>query len=122
MDLRLIPMLALLYLLSFLDRGNIGNAKIAGMQDDLSLSGHQYSLCAVRLCCLINFSISLTPLDGVLLHLLRFRDPVESPAQALKTFSLASGHHGSMGNGHDAHGAGNQLPRTAHCSHLPWCS
>ena len=46
MDLRLIPMLALLYLLSFLDRGNIGNAKIAGMQKDLNLSGHQYSLCA----------------------------------------------------------------------------
>lgn len=46
MDLRLIPMLALLYLLSFLDRGNIGNAKIAGMQTDLSLSGREYSLCA----------------------------------------------------------------------------
>lgn len=46
MDLRLIPMLALLYLLSFLDRGNIGNAKIAGMEDDLNLSGPQYSLCA----------------------------------------------------------------------------
>ncbi|KAK5561295.1 hypothetical protein LTR46_000100 [Exophiala xenobiotica] len=46
MDLRLIPMLALLYLLSFLDRGNIGNAKIAGMEEDLSLSGPQYSLCA----------------------------------------------------------------------------
>jgi hypothetical protein len=28
MDFRLIPMLALLYLLSFLDRSNIGNAKV----------------------------------------------------------------------------------------------
>ncbi|KAM5474236.1 hypothetical protein MferCBS49748_000655, partial [Microsporum ferrugineum] len=28
MDIRLIPALAILYLLSFLDRGNIGNAKI----------------------------------------------------------------------------------------------
>lgn len=35
MDLRLIPMLAVLYLLAFLDRGNIGNAKIEGMLDDL---------------------------------------------------------------------------------------
>ncbi len=43
MDLRLIPMLALLYLLSFLDRGNIGNAKIAGMQKDLSLSGRKFA-------------------------------------------------------------------------------
>ncbi|KIW83312.1 hypothetical protein Z517_02557 [Fonsecaea pedrosoi CBS 271.37] len=46
MDLRLIPMLAILYLLSFLDRGNIGNAKIEGMETDLSLSGPEYSLCA----------------------------------------------------------------------------
>lgn len=29
MDIRLLPMLALLYLLSFLDRGNIGNAKVS---------------------------------------------------------------------------------------------
>ncbi|KAF2150906.1 MFS general substrate transporter [Myriangium duriaei CBS 260.36] len=46
MDVRLIPMLALLYLLSFLDRGNIGNAKIQGMAKDLKLSGPDYSLCA----------------------------------------------------------------------------
>lgn len=46
MDMRLIPMLAILYLLSFLDRGNIGNAKIQGMQTDLNLSGEQYNLCA----------------------------------------------------------------------------
>jgi hypothetical protein len=46
MDLRLIPMLALLYLLSFLDRSNIGNAKIQGMQTDLNLTGPEYNLCA----------------------------------------------------------------------------
>jgi sugar phosphate permease len=46
MDLRLIPMLASLYLLSFLDRGNIGNAKIQGLQTDLKLTGSQYNLCA----------------------------------------------------------------------------
>jgi MFS family permease len=40
MDLRLIPMLALLYLLSFLDRSNIGNAKIQGMNEDLGLTGN----------------------------------------------------------------------------------
>lgn len=46
MDLHLIPMLAVLYLLSFLDRGNIGNAKIQGMETDLKLTGPQYGLCA----------------------------------------------------------------------------
>jgi hypothetical protein len=43
MDLRLIPMLALLYLLSFLDRGNIGNAKIEGLTEDLNMTGAQYN-------------------------------------------------------------------------------
>lgn len=45
MDLRLIPMLALLYLLSFLDRGNIGNAKIEGLVEDLHMTGPQYNWC-----------------------------------------------------------------------------
>ncbi|KAL1971289.1 hypothetical protein VTN77DRAFT_241 [Rasamsonia byssochlamydoides] len=41
-DKRLVLLLALLYLLSFLDRSNIGNAKIAGLADDLRLSSSQY--------------------------------------------------------------------------------
>ncbi|SPQ22972.1 a6b7797f-7c22-47a5-81fe-af5e241fd7b4 [Thermothielavioides terrestris] len=45
MDMRLIPMLALLYLLSFLDRGNIGNAKIEGLQENLCLTDDQYNWC-----------------------------------------------------------------------------
>lgn len=46
MDRKLIPMLAILYLLSFLDRGNIGNAKIQGLTTDLKMSGTEYNLCA----------------------------------------------------------------------------
>jgi hypothetical protein len=45
MDLHLLPMLALLYLLSFLDRGNIGNAKIEGLSETLNLTGPQYNWC-----------------------------------------------------------------------------
>jgi hypothetical protein len=37
-------MLTLLYVLAFLDRGNIGNAKIAGMSKELNLTGTQYNL------------------------------------------------------------------------------
>lgn len=44
-DLRLLPIFTILYLLSFLDRGNIGNAKIEGLGDDLNLTGNQYNLC-----------------------------------------------------------------------------
>ncbi|KAE8149947.1 major facilitator superfamily domain-containing protein [Aspergillus avenaceus] len=45
MDIRIIPMLAALYLLAFLDRGNIGNAKIEGLLDDLHMTGGQYNWC-----------------------------------------------------------------------------
>ncbi|KAI1608295.1 major facilitator superfamily domain-containing protein [Exophiala viscosa] len=43
-DYRLVPLLALLYLVAFIDRGNIGNAKIAGLYDDLHLHGLQYNV------------------------------------------------------------------------------
>ncbi|KAL8669729.1 MAG: hypothetical protein Q9168_005698 [Polycauliona sp. 1 TL-2023] len=43
-DLFLLPTIWLMYLLSYIDRTNIGNAKIAGMQDDLHLSSNQYSV------------------------------------------------------------------------------
>ncbi|KAB8072469.1 putative MFS transporter [Aspergillus leporis] len=43
-DFRLVPMLAILYLISHLDRANIGNAKIEGLTEDLGLSGIQYNI------------------------------------------------------------------------------
>ncbi|KAG6916591.1 hypothetical protein DXG01_006241 [Tephrocybe rancida] len=43
MDIRLMPVLTMLYLLAYLDRTNIGNARIAGLQTDLKLSNVQYS-------------------------------------------------------------------------------
>ncbi|KAF4468799.1 inner membrane transport yfaV [Fusarium albosuccineum] len=43
-DRRLVPMLAVLYLISHLDRANIGNAKIEGLADDLNLVGNQYNI------------------------------------------------------------------------------
>ncbi|KAK7694902.1 hypothetical protein QCA50_002090 [Cerrena zonata] len=41
-DLRVVPWLAVLYLLNFLDRGNIGNARLYHMQDDLGITDKQY--------------------------------------------------------------------------------
>jgi hypothetical protein len=43
-DFRLIPVMAFLYLLSHIDRGNVGNAKIEGMDKDLGLVGNQYNI------------------------------------------------------------------------------
>ena len=43
MDFRIIPVLSILYLLAFLDRTNIANASIFGLQKDLGLNGTEYS-------------------------------------------------------------------------------
>ncbi|KAJ7242479.1 MFS general substrate transporter [Mycena rebaudengoi] len=43
-DLRLMPILTLMYLVSFLDRGNIGNARLDGLQDQLNLTGNKYNI------------------------------------------------------------------------------
>ncbi|KAG2413099.1 hypothetical protein HFD88_010658 [Aspergillus terreus] len=42
-DVRLVPMLAVLYLICHIDRANIGNAKIEGMIEDLNMTGVQYN-------------------------------------------------------------------------------
>lgn len=43
-DLWLIPWLSLLYLLSFLDRTNIGNARLVDMEDDLGMVKGDYNM------------------------------------------------------------------------------
>ncbi|KAF8328323.1 MFS general substrate transporter [Amanita rubescens] len=43
-DRRLIPILSLMYLMSFLDRGNIGNAKLEGLTTQLHLTGNRYNI------------------------------------------------------------------------------
>lgn len=43
-DWVLLPFLALLYLLSFLDRTNIGNARLAGLEADLRMAGLNYNV------------------------------------------------------------------------------
>ncbi|KAG2226071.1 hypothetical protein INT45_011688, partial [Circinella minor] len=42
-DLRVVPYASFLYLLSYLDRVNIGNAKIAGMMEDISMPEADYN-------------------------------------------------------------------------------
>ncbi|KAH9453467.1 hypothetical protein Pst134EA_024339 [Puccinia striiformis f. sp. tritici] len=44
LDLTVIPIVAMFYFLSFLDRSNLGNARIAGLQSSLGLTDHQYSI------------------------------------------------------------------------------
>ncbi|KAJ5615377.1 hypothetical protein N7537_000491 [Penicillium hordei] len=44
LDIHILPILALLFLMSFLDRTNVGNAKILGLEADLSITDHQYDI------------------------------------------------------------------------------
>ena len=43
-DLHVLPILFLLFLVSFVDRTNIGNAKIMGLTDGLHMTGNQYNI------------------------------------------------------------------------------
>ncbi|KAJ7348859.1 hypothetical protein DFH08DRAFT_959063 [Mycena albidolilacea] len=44
LDIWVLPIVTLFYLLSFLDRTNIGNAKVAGLLKDLKMTPQQYSI------------------------------------------------------------------------------
>ncbi|WAQ87751.1 hypothetical protein PtA15_8A657 [Puccinia triticina] len=44
LDLLLIPTLGLFYFLSFLDRSNLGNVRIIGLQKDLRMTDHDFSM------------------------------------------------------------------------------
>lgn len=57
-------MLAILYLVSHLDRANIGNAKIAGLVEDLGMSGIQYNI-ALSLFFIPYVLLGLFPIHGV---------------------------------------------------------
>ncbi|KAI9442628.1 MFS general substrate transporter [Lactarius indigo] len=46
LDYHILPPVVLLYLFSFLDRTNIGNAKVAGMGNDLHLTGFRFNIAA----------------------------------------------------------------------------
>ncbi|KAJ5691784.1 transporter [Penicillium macrosclerotiorum] len=43
-DLRLLPVLAVMYLFNSLDKSNLGNAKTAGLEDTLHLEKNQYNM------------------------------------------------------------------------------
>jgi sugar phosphate permease len=68
LDVKLIPWLSFLYLISFLDRTNIGNAKIDGLQQDLRMTNSQYNLSLTIF--FISYSV-FEPLTNVLLKKLR---------------------------------------------------
>lgn len=115
MDIKLLPFLALLYLLSFLDRTNIGNAKLAGLEDALGMTGKwDYN---------VSTTLTFTNLLGIckvltrildrcrrLLPLLRrCRDPLQHGHEALPSLHLDSQHHDRLGYRHNSNGYHQEL-------------
>jgi len=49
LDYTVLPIMTMFYLLSFLDRANIGNARVAGLQKDLHMTDKQYQICVTVL-------------------------------------------------------------------------
>ncbi|KAF7187612.1 MFS transporter prlL [Pseudocercospora fuligena] len=64
LDWRLVPTCWLLYLLSNVDRTNIGNAKIGGMEEDFDLTSNQYSM--IVLVFFISYLICEVPSNMIL--------------------------------------------------------
>jgi hypothetical protein len=50
LDWHLMPLIFVLYSLSVLDRSNLGNAKIAGMQKDIDIAGNRYAWLGTIFC------------------------------------------------------------------------
>lgn len=44
LDIHVLPMISVLYMLAFVDRINIGNAKIQGLDEDLKMTGNEYNV------------------------------------------------------------------------------
>ncbi|KAK1542473.1 major facilitator superfamily transporter [Colletotrichum paranaense] len=68
LDWILIPWLCILYLLAFLDRTNIGNAKIAGLNKDLGLTSSMYNSSLTIF--FVSYAV-FEPLTNILLKKLR---------------------------------------------------
>ncbi|TFK77220.1 MFS general substrate transporter [Pluteus cervinus] len=67
-DLHVIPWLTVLYLLNFLDRGSIGNARLYGFQEDIGINDNQYLIALT----VFFFPYSLfEPVSNVVLRRLR---------------------------------------------------
>lgn len=68
LDLAILPLVSVMYLLSFLDRSNIGNARLAGLEADLGMTGWDY---AVR--CPPQYALCFGTNIFVLMHIMSLR-------------------------------------------------
>lgn len=69
LDVRIFPILVLLFILNFIDRNNFANARLKGLQKDLDLSDTQYQTCISIL--LVGYVCMQVPSNMVLNHISR---------------------------------------------------
>ncbi|RYP23347.1 hypothetical protein DL767_008843 [Monosporascus sp. MG133] len=93
LDWVLLPWLCVLYLLAFLDRTNIGNAKIADLGHDTNLMGDQFEISLSIF--FIPYSLCIEPLTNVLLK--KWRPSLFIPTiMILWGASMAAGSFGGL--------------------------
>jgi len=128
-DARLVPMLAVLYLISHIDRANIGNAKIEGMVEDLGMTGVQYNT-VLSICTYLFLLAHLSPCVSIrctniynhsLCSLRSVGSSEQYPAQEVQTSFDLSGDSGSfLGYCHDMHWSGPELWRAYGNPSIAW--
>jgi hypothetical protein len=102
----------LLYLISFLDRTNIGNAKIDGLQEDLKMTNNQYNNTLTIF--FISYSI-FEPLTQVLLKKYRpsiFLPVIMGKLQQMKIHRPMLSPTSSLGHMYDYNGSCARLCRS----------
>jgi hypothetical protein len=104
LDYKLLPALTLLYLLSFLDRSNVGNARIEGLTTDLGMTGNEY-LTSLTLFCTISRSSPSACADAQFSRrLCHLRSALQHRAQALDSARMAADNNVGMGRSEYADG------------------
>ncbi|KAJ3568326.1 hypothetical protein NP233_g5782 [Leucocoprinus birnbaumii] len=66
LDRRILPILTVFFFLSYLDRTNIGNARVAGLEHDLGLTDRQYKIALTTL--YVPYIVSEIPSNLILKH------------------------------------------------------
>ena len=122
-DWALLPFLSLLYLLSFLDRTNIGNARLAGLEKDLGMSGLDYNVSTPNYLASSRSITTYSPRGRPcnLFPVLRWgRDSFQHDDEENSSFHLDSHYYGSLGSMLHAYGLSPQFWWSSCCSFRPW--
>lgn len=86
------------YLMSFLDRVNVGTAKLVGLSTQLKLTSLEYSNASMSEWTALDWHRGNADPRSLLRLLRRVRGPVQPRAQEIPPFALDPVHHGLLGH------------------------